>query len=269
MSDCPDILKKIIEVKKAEIIVGQKKNDLETLKEQACVMSDIRPFKERILTCVSQNKAAIIAELKKASPSKGLIRDVFDPEFLATSYEKGGATCLSILTDQSFFQGHSSYIQRAKKVTQLPVLRKDFIIDPWQIYESRVMGADCILLIVSALTSDQLHTLYALALDIGLDVLIEVHDEAELALALPLSQGILGINNRNLHTFETTLSVTYNLLQHIPDERVVVTESGIVSKQDIIDLFDHQVKAFLIGESFMQAEDPGAKLFEFFEHYLS
>lgn len=268
MSDVPSILKKIIEVKREEIKAGQAHCDINKIIEKASAMPAIRPFRSQILSRVTNNQAAVIAELKKASPSRGIIRDPFDPIALSKSYEIGGATCLSVLTDEHFFQGHNSYVQIAKSFTQLPVLRKDFIIDPWQLYESRVLGSDCILLIVAALTPNQLNELYAVAISIGLDVLIEVHNEEELALALPLTEGILGINNRNLHTFETNLSVTYDLLKHIPDSRVVVTESGILKKEEVATMFHHNVKAFLVGESFMRTENPGVTLSEFFDDYL-
>lgn len=264
----PTILKKILAVKAEEVAERSRHVTLESLRSQINDSQNIRAFKQALTQQVAAKKAGIIAEIKKASPSKGVIRPDFHPDQLAESYEKGGATCLSVLTDVTFFQGHDQYLKQARAACSLPVLRKDFTVDPWQIYETRVLGADCILLIVAALEKNQLEDLYKTAREIGLDVLVEVHNEEELALALPLTDGMLGINNRNLHTFETSLNTTYSLLSHIPDQRLVITESGIAQREDVVAMFKHQVKAFLIGESFMRADDPGERVADFFEGYL-
>lgn len=264
----PTILKKILAVKKEEIDYLSARSPLNELRLRSKDCEVVRGFQQRLTTQVNADKAGIIAEIKKASPSKGLIRPDFHPANLAASYEKGGATCLSVLTDVNFFQGSTDYLQEAKTHCSLPVLRKDFIISPQQVYESRVLGADCILLIVAALEKNQLEDLFYTASEAGLDVLVEVHNEEELELALPLEKGILGINNRNLHTFETTLETTYNLLPKIPDKRLVVTESGISKREDVSAMFGQNVKAFLIGESFMRADDPGQKIIDFFEGYI-
>jgi len=207
---------------------------------------------------------AVIAEIKKASPSKGVIRENFDPVAIARSYEKGGATCLSVLTDVDFFQGADAYLQQAREACTLPVIRKDFIIDPYQVYEARTIGADCVLLIVAALSDAQLQELSQLAEQVGLDVLVEVHDEAELHRALKLNTPLIGINNRNLRTFDVSLQTTIDLLPLIPDDRIVVTESAIHTPQDVNFMRKHNVNAFLVGEAFMRADDPGVKLAELF-----
>lgn len=212
----------------------------------------------------NQQKPGVIAEIKKASPSKGVIREDFDPAAIAISYAAADATCLSILTDEQYFQGHDDYLREVRRAVTLPLLRKDFTIDAYQVYEARAMGADCILLIVSALTSEQLHDLYALAQSLGLDVLIEVHDAEELATALALQPGLIGINNRNLKTFATDLNTTIDLLNDIPPDVVVVTESGISTVDDINRMQAHHVHCFLVGEAFMRAADPGQALSELF-----
>ena len=206
----------------------------------------------------------MIAEIKKASPSKGVIRENFDPAAIAASYARGGAACLSVLTDVDFFQGADQYLQQARDACQLPVIRKDFIIDEYQIYEARVMGADCILLIVSALSEPQLNHLHEVALSLDMDVLIEVHDAAELTVALKLDNPMVGINNRNLHSFEVSLTNTYQLLEKIPDNRIVITESGIHSRDDVAAMRRQNVNAFLVGEAFMRSEEPGDRLSEMF-----
>ncbi|MCY4329327.1 MAG: indole-3-glycerol phosphate synthase TrpC [Endozoicomonadaceae bacterium] len=264
----PTILTKILSVKKEELAHQSYKTPLNELRSRAADSEEVRGFKQKITTQVNANKAGIIAEIKKASPSKGLIRPDFHPASLAASYEEGGATCLSVLTDVNFFQGSIDYLQEAKKSCALPVLRKDFIISPYQVYQSRALGADCILLIVAALEKNQLEDLFHTATETGLDVLVEVHNKEELETALPLKEGMTGINNRNLHTFETTLETTYDLLPHIPDKRLVITESGISKKEDVVAMFQNGVKAFLIGESFMRAENPGEKVTSFFKGYL-
>ena len=207
-------------------------------------------------------------EIKKASPSKGVIREHFEPAEIARSYERSGASCLSVLTDRDFFQGSDHFLQAARDACSLPVLRKDFMVDPYQIYEARMIGADCILLIVSALSDQQLSEFNALAQSLGMDVLAEVHGIDELERALPLPGAILGINNRNLHTFEVSLNNTFELLNLIPDSRLVVTESGIHTKQDVESMVRHNVTSFLVGEAFMRQEDPGAGLRTLFGAYL-
>lgn len=223
-----------------------------------------RGFVQAIERKLAHKQPAVIAEIKKASPSQGVIRADFYPEEIARSYEKGGAACLSVLTDIDFFQGCDEYLQQARHATRLPVLRKDFTIDAYQIYEARALGADCILLIVSALGQDQLVDFYHIAKQIGLDVLIEVHDRVELERTLKLDSRLIGINNRNLHTFETTLDTTYNLLPVIPAGRIVVTESGIHSVDDVKAMRGHNVNTFLVGEAFMRARDPGLELLKLF-----
>jgi len=205
-------------------------------------------------------QAAVIAEAKKASPSKGLLRDPFDPAAIARSYEQGGACCLSVLTDQDFFQGHEDYLIAARSACSLPIIRKDFIVDPYQVVEARAMAADCILLIASALEQTQLKNLADLAQQWNLDVLIEVHNREELMRALELDLKLIGINNRNLHNFETSLETTYQLLKDIPEDRIVVTESGIHQQEDVKAMQAHGVNSFLVGEAFMRAKDPGEKL---------
>jgi len=202
----------------------------------------------------------VIAEIKKASPSKGLLREDFHPADIAKSYEEGGAACLSVLTDADFFQGHEDYLKQARAACSLPVIRKDFIIDPYQVYEARAMGADCILLIVAALGDVMLLELSQLADQLGMDVLVEVHDAQELQRALSLPLKLIGINNRNLRSFDTSLQTTIDLLADIGDDRIVVTESGIHSVDDVKLMRDHKVNAFLVGEAFMRADDPGQQL---------
>ena len=202
----------------------------------------------------------MIAEIKKASPSKGVIRPDFDPAEIARSYQRGGATCLSVLTDVDFFQGADDYLLEARAATALPVLRKDFTVDPYQVYEARVLGADCVLLIVAALAPAQLTELHELARQIGLDVLVEVHNARELDAALTLDNPMVGINNRDLHSFRTSLETTFSLLPRIGGERLVVTESGIQRVDDVLAMRGHGVNAFLVGEAFMRAPDPGAQL---------
>ena len=214
---------------------------------------------------IAAGRPAVIAEIKKASPSKGLIRADFDPVAIARSYAEAGATCLSVLTDEHFFQGHDDYLTAARNAVGLPVLRKDFTVDAYQLYEARALGADCVLLIVAALESGQLEEFYGLAQDIGLDVLIEVHNASELETALALQPALIGINNRNLHTFETRLDTTYALLEMIPEQTVVVTESGIRDPAQVSEMRARDVHAFLVGEAFMRETDPGAALTALFD----
>lgn len=221
-------------------------------------------FVSALQRCASEQKPGVIAEIKKASPSKGVIRADFNPAAIATSYATANATCLSILTDEQYFQGHDDYLREVRQVVTLPLLRKDFTIDAYQVYEARAMGADCILLIVSALKPADLRDLYALAQSVGLDVLIEVHDAEELAIALTLGPDLIGINNRNLKTFNTNLETTIDLLSNIPSDVVVVTESGISTVADVSRMQANNVHCFLVGEAFMRATDPGQALSDLF-----
>lgn len=264
MSDTPTVLRKIIARKWEEIAERKAQVSLEQLKARAAQQAPARGFVKAIENKIAQGKAGVIAEIKKASPSKGVIREHFVPAELARCYEQGGAACLSILTDVDFFQGADEYLQQARAAVSLPVIRKDFLVDEYQIYEARAMGADCVLLIVSALSSEKLKELNTLAQSIGLDVLVEVHDEAELDIALELPNKLIGINNRNLHTFDVTLETTYKLLDKIGSERIVVTESGILAPADVQAMRSKNVNAFLVGEAFMRADEPGVALAEFF-----
>jgi indole-3-glycerol phosphate synthase len=260
----PTVLKKILARKAEEVAERSANISLSQLQGQCQESRDIRGFTEAIAAKIDQGLAAVIAEVKKASPSKGVIRQNFDPVSIARSYEKGGAACLSVLTDCDFFQGADEYLKMARAATRLPVLRKDFVVDPYQIYESYVLGADCILLIVAALTQTQMEALHGVAVGLGIDVLIEVHNEAELGRALLLDNRMIGINNRDLHTFDTTLDTTFGLLGEIPDDRIVITESGILTIDDVAAMRGHDVNAFLVGETFMRADEPGLKLVEMF-----
>ena len=267
LTDTPDILKKIILRKEHEIIERKEKASQGKVMElalEALMTSPTRGFVKSMQQRLNANQAAVIAEVKKASPSKGVIREDFKPAEIAKSYEEGGASCLSVLTDIDFFQGADEYLIEARAACSLPVIRKDFIIDTYQVYEARSMGADCILLIVSVLNDEQITTLYHLALDLKMDVLIEVHDEAELHRALPFGATLVGINNRNLRNFETSLHTTINMLEQIPADRIVVTESGIHTAEDVKLMRDHNVNAFLVGEAFMRADEPGAELKKLF-----
>lgn len=266
MSETPTVLRKIIARKWEEIAERKALVSLEQVKASAALQPPARGFVNAIENKIAQGKAGVIAEIKKASPSKGVIREHFVPAELARSYEQGGAACLSILTDVDFFQGADVYLQQARAAVSLPVIRKDFLVDEYQIYEARAMGADCVLLIVSALTPEKLKELNTLAQSIGLDVLVEVHDEAELNIALELPNKLIGINNRNLHTFDVTLDTTYKLLDKIGSDRIVVTESGILAPADVQEMRNKNVNAFLVGEAFMRADEPGVALAEFFAH---
>ena len=265
MVDTPTILKKIIARKYEEVRERSASCDFNEIKSRA-LDSDIklRGFVDAMLLKLANNQSAVIAEIKKASPSKGVIRENFDPASIAASYESGGAACLSVLTDVDYFQGADRYLQEARAACSLPVIRKDFLVDPYQIYEARALGADCVLLIVAALSETQLVDLNEIASSLGMDVLVEVHDEAELELALTLPNKLIGINNRNLHTFSVSLNTTISLLEQIPNDRVVVTESGIVSSEDVSLMRNSGVNSFLVGESFMRAAEPGEKLSELF-----
>lgn len=264
MKNVPDILKKILWRKAEEIAERAERVSLEKLKAQCEMAPHPREFVEAIEFRLSEGNPAVIAEIKKASPSKGIIRENFDPVAIAQSYEKGGATCLSVLTDVDFFQGSDEYLKQARAACSLPVLRKDFIIDPYQVYEARAIGADCILLIVAALQDAVLEELTELAHHLEMAVLVEVHDAAELERALPLETPLLGINNRNLRTFETSLDTTLDLIDRVRDDHIIITESAIHTKADVKRMRDSGVHAFLVGEAFMRADDPGEKLRELF-----
>ena len=259
-----DILRRILARKVAEVAERSARLSQHDIEQHLAAAPALRGFADAIDARIRAGEAAVIAEIKKASPSKGLLRADFRPAGIAASYERGGAACLSVLTDVDFFQGADDYLRVARAACSLPVLRKDFIIDPYQVYEARAMGADCILLIVAALADRQMHDLSGLARSLGMDVLVEVHDGDELTRALTLETRLLGINNRNLRTFETSLDVTLGLLDRIPSNRIVVTESGIHDRADVARMRQHQVHAFLVGEAFMRADDPGGKLAELF-----
>lgn len=263
-SNTPTILKKILSRKLEEVAEKSALRSLQELEEAIKTADPCRGFVASIQRSLAADKSAVIAEIKKASPSKGVIREDFDPVSIARSYEAGGAACLSVLTDVDFFQGADEYLIQARAACSLPVIRKDFIIDNYQIYQARAMGADCILLIVAALNDQQLQSLNDCARLLGMDVLIEVHNRDELMRSLPLGNTLVGINNRDLHLFETSLNNTYQLLSDIPDDRIVVTESGIHTLDDIEAMRLHKVNAFLVGEAFMRADNPGERLRELF-----
>ena len=258
-----DILDRIIDVKREEVRAAQQSAPLEELRLQAS-SRDLRDFVGAIRAKHEAGLAAVIAEVKKASPSKGVLRDNFVPSEIARSYAKHGAACLSVLTDVQFFQGSAQYLEEARAACNLPVLRKDFIVDPYQILDARAMGADAILLIVAALELSQMQDLEAYAHSLGLAVLVEVHDKDELVDALTLKTPLMGVNNRNLRTFETTIDTTLGLLDMMPDDRIVVTESGIMSRGDVERMRAMDVNSFLVGEAFMRAEEPGAELARMF-----
>ncbi|MCW3149596.1 indole-3-glycerol phosphate synthase TrpC [Stutzerimonas stutzeri] len=256
----PTVLEKIIARKYEEVAERQARVSLGELERLAAAADPVRGFAAALQRRIKAKEAAVIAEVKKASPSKGVLREHFDPAEIARSYEAGGAACLSVLTDVDFFQGADVYLRQARAACSLPVIRKDFMVDPYQVVEARALGADCILLIVSALDDVRMAELAAVAASQGLDVLVEVHDGEELERALKLETPLLGINNRNLHTFEVSLETTLDLLPRVPQDRVVVTESGILNRADVELMEINQVYAFLVGEAFMRAEQPGAEL---------
>ncbi|MEW6310430.1 MAG: indole-3-glycerol phosphate synthase TrpC, partial [Pseudomonadota bacterium] len=253
----PTVLEKIVARKAEEVAERRVRVALDELARQAAAADPVRGFADALIRRVRAKEAAVIAEVKKASPSKGVLRENFDPVQIARSYEAGGAACLSVLTDIDFFQGADAYLQQARSACSLPVIRKDFMIDPYQVVEARALGADCILLIAAVLDDGQLAELSAEAGSLGMDVLVEVHDASELERALKLETPLLGINNRNLHTFEVSLETTLDLLPRIPQDRIVVTESGILNRADVELMEINQVYAFLVGEAFMRAEQPG------------
>ena len=259
-----DILNKILAVKAEEVEAARQMRSESDLLREAQARNDVRGFAQAIEEKIAAGHAGVIAEVKKASPSKGVLRENFEPASIAASYARHGAACLSVLTDVQFFQGSHDYLRQARAACALPVLRKDFIIDPYQIVSARAMGADCILLIVAALDAARLADLEACAFELGMDVLVEVHDAAELSIALDMNTSLIGINNRNLRTFETSLQTTIDLLPHIPTDKRVITESGILLPQHVRLMRDHSVNAFLVGEAFMRAPDPGAELARLF-----
>jgi len=260
----PDILKKILARKREEIAEREAITPLAELRLKAEAADLPRGFVKAMQAKIAAGQAAVIAEIKKASPSRGVLREDFRPAEIAQSYAQGGAACLSILTDRDFFQGCEDYLVQARAACDLPVIRKDFLIAPYQVVEARAIGADCILLIAAALDDARLAELAALAGELGMDVLVEVHDAEELIRALKLDLKLIGINNRNLRNFEVTLQTTLGLLWQIPDDRIVVTESGILGPEDVALMRSHSVHAFLVGEAFMKAPEPGVKLRELF-----
>jgi len=263
-----DILKKILDVKADEVAAAKNHQDLASLRRDVESNTEarqaLRGFEASLRAKIHSGQAGVIAEVKKASPSKGILRPDFRPAEIAESYASHGAACLSVLTDVQFFQGAPEYLQQARAACDLPVLRKDFIVDLYQVYEARSWGADCILLIVSALDHGLMAELEACAHELGMGVLVEVHDGDELTAALKLKTAMVGINNRNLRTFETSLQTTIGLLPRIPPEKMVVTESGILTPDDVRQMRDADVHAFLVGEAFMRAPDPGAELSRLF-----
>ena len=259
-----DILQRILTVKTREIAAAKTRHPLSAVRTAAAAMHAPRDFAGALRAKVAAGEAAVIAEIKKASPSRGVLREDFDPAAIAASYARHGAACLSVLTDEQFFQGSADYLRGARAACSLPVLRKDFMLEAYQVHEARAMGADCILLIVAALTARRMAELEAVASDLGMAVLVEVHDAAELDRALMLKTPLLGFNNRNLRTFETRLEVTLGLLKRIPPDRIVVTESGILKPDDVSLMRENKVDCFLVGEAFMRAPDPGVELARLF-----
>lgn len=264
MNKTPDILQKILQRKVEEISAASAKESLADLSKRAESALPVRGFIQSIENKIAAQQAAVIAEIKKASPSKGVMRENFHPADIAKSYEKGGAACLSILTDRDFFQGAPEFLLQAREATSLPVIRKDFIIDPYQVYEARAMNADCILLIVSALGDAMLNELLGLAQHLQMDVLMEVHDREEMTRAVETGAKLIGVNNRNLRTFDVSLQTTLDMLDMLPEDRILVTESGIHAPQDVKLMRENKVNSFLVGEAFMRADEPGEKLAELF-----
>lgn len=255
-----DILNKILATKAIEVASSKAKTSVEEMQAIAEAQAPARDFVGAIRQKIEAGEAAVIAEIKKASPSKGVIREDFQPAEIAASYEQGGAACLSVLTDEQYFQGSAEYLKQARNACQLPVLRKDFMVDIYQVYEARAMGADCILLIAAALSLSKMQELEKLANQLGMAVLVEVHNGEELEEAIQLETPLLGINNRNLRTFEVTLDTTLDLLPKINQDKIVVTESGIFTVDDVTLMRDNEVHTFLVGEAFMRQDDPGTEL---------
>jgi indole-3-glycerol phosphate synthase len=260
MSGTPDILKKILARKAEEIAERAKALPPAEMRAKAEQAGPVRGFVRSLRARIEAGQAGVIAEIKKASPSKGVMREDFQPAAIARSYAAGGAACLSVLTDRDFFQGCEDHLRQARAACALPVLRKDFTVDPYQVYEARAIGADCILLIAAALEDARMRDLAQFAASLGMDALVEVHDRAELERSLPLELPLIGINNRNLRTFEVSLQTTLDLLPLIPPGRTVVTESGILAPPDVALMREHGVHAFLVGEAFMRAHEPGVEL---------
>jgi indole-3-glycerol phosphate synthase len=260
-----DILERIVAVKHEEIAAARQRRSEASLREEADARRDVRGFASSLRRKIDAGQAAVIAEVKKASPSKGVLREHFVPAEIAASYERGGAACLSVLTDERFFQGSAASLQQARAACALPVLRKDFMVDAYQVFEARAMGADCILLIAACLEDAHMADLEAQASALGMDVLVEVHDGAELDRALCLKTPLVGINNRNLRSFEVSLETTLSLLPRVPSNRLLVTESGILARDDVRRMREANVNAFLVGEAFMRADEPGQALAELFE----
>lgn len=267
MDQTPDILKTILRRKTAELVERSQRVSIQEMSRRAAAQAPVRGFSESLRRRIDAGDAAVIAEIKRASPSKGVLRKDYRPKEIARSYDEGGAAALSVLTDVDFFQGADQHLLEAREACALPVLRKDFTIDAYQVYEARALGADCVLLIVACLGEAQLAELSGLAAHLGMDVLVEVHDAEELERALNLSPSLLGINNRNLRTFETRLETTLDLLARIPGDRLVVTESGILTPADVARMRANAVQAFLVGEALMRAADPGVALEELFVSY--
>jgi len=255
-----DILEQIVAVKREEVAAAKKKKSLEAIREDAFSRVLTRDFEAALRRKIAQGEAAVIAEIKKASPSKGVLREDFIPADIAQSYAENGAACLSVLTDRQFFQGEPDFLKQARASCDLPVLRKDFMIDPYQVYEARVLGADCILLIAACLSDAQMADLEAIARGLDMAVLVEVHDAQELQRALKLRTPLVGVNNRNLRTFEVSLDNTLGMLADIPPDRLLVTESGILAREDVQKMRAAGVHAFLVGEAFMRAKEPGEAL---------
>ncbi len=264
-----DILRRIVAVKHEEVAAARLACPPALLREQAAAAGAVRGFEAALRAKLAAGTAAVIAEVKKASPSKGVLREHFVPAEIAASYERGGAACLSVLTDERFFQGSTAFLRQARAACSLPVLRKDFMIDPYQVLEARAMGADAILLIAACLSDAQMAELEAAAFELGMSVLVEVHDGDELDRALRLKTGLIGINNRNLRTFEVTLQTTLGLLARVPAGRVLVTESGVLTQADVQLLRGHGLGAFLVGEAFMRAPEPGQALAALFAGHLA
>lgn len=260
MSGTPDILKKILARKAEEIAERAMALPPAEMRAKAEQAGPVRGFVRSLRARIEAGQAGVIAEIKKASPSKGVMREDFQPAAIARSYAAGGAACLSVLTDRDFFQGCEDHLRQARAACALPVLRKDFTVDPYQVYEARAIGADCILLIAAALDDARMRELAQLAVSLGMDALVEVHDRVELERSLPLELPLVGINNRNLRTFEVSLQTTLDLLPLIPPGRTVVTESGILAPPDVTLMREHGVHAFLVGEAFMRAREPGVEL---------
>jgi indole-3-glycerol phosphate synthase len=258
----PDILAKILRRKSAEVAERSGRIGLDELRDRLTDSSPTRGFENALRSTLAADNPAVIAEIKRASPSKGLLREPFDPPAIAATYQAHGASCLSVLTDVDFFKGDDQYLKTARLACELPVLRKDFVIDAWQIYESRLIGADCVLLIVAALDDSRLQDFTSLALELGMDVLVEAHDAEELQRALLTASPLIGINNRSLHTFETRLETTLELQCQVPSDRLLVTESGIHTSQDVKRMQAAGVNVFLVGEALMRATDPGVRLAE-------